>query len=99
MTDDVQCAGCLQKGKIPLPFEFGERPGRPVFEYIGYDLAGGYLHFRCPACTAELAVSPLHLLDRGTVTGFPFRRSGGRSAELSRTPLIVLLRALAHPSL
>jgi hypothetical protein len=99
MTSRIRCAECLQTGEIPLPFEVRKDKEHRVFEYIGYDLVRGYLYFRCPGCSAKLAVSPLHLRDSGVVTGFPVRGKEERDADLTKTSLLYLLRALAHPSL
>jgi DNA-directed RNA polymerase subunit RPC12/RpoP len=99
MMGRIRCAECLQTGEFPLPFEVRKHEEHHVFEYIGYDLMKGYPYFRCPGCSAKLAVSPLHLRDSGVVMGFPVRGKEERDANLTKTPLLYLLRALAHPSL
>jgi hypothetical protein len=39
------------------------------------------------------------MLDSGIAVGFPVRWTEEKNAKLVKTPLLYLLRALAHPSL
>ena len=99
MEGDIKCTGCLYQGIISLPYQKPRSEENHIFEYLGYDWATGYIHFRCPACSSSLAVKPMSLLGSSIIWGFPVHDDGETGSRIVKSPLLFVLRALVHPSL
>ncbi len=73
---DIKCGACGQRGKVEAHDTVNVTAPSDIFRNLGKDSSTGYLHFRCPACNADLEVDPMKMFGSGQVTGYP---TGSRS--------------------
>lgn len=71
ITRDIKCGSCGHTGKVEAHDTVKVTPTSEIFTNLGKDSSTGYLHFRCPACEADLQVDPMKMLAAGKVTGRP----------------------------
>lgn len=82
---DIECASCGYAGKVEAHDTVNVTPASQIFQHLGKDSSTGYLHFRCPACGADLQVDPMKMakmLVDGHVTGYPAGSRSRRSVPI-----------------
>jgi len=71
ISKSIRCSCCGHKGPRGISVPFVEMASRDFFISQGHDPYSGTLYFRCPRCTAVVAVNPMEALECDVLSGHP----------------------------
>lgn len=70
ITRNIKCGACGFEGKVEAHDIVGAVPESEIFKTLGKDSSTGFLHFRCPSCSEDLAVDPLKAIVAKQMVGY-----------------------------
>lgn len=90
ITRDIICNACGHEGKIEAHDTADVFPSDIIFKILGKDPATGYLHFRCPQCSMDLAVDPLKVIGRKKIIGYSTTGKHGNQTARKRRAIPIV---------